>query len=123
MWIAQVILAALFVLVAVPKLFGDPTAVASFHSMGVGDWFRYLTGACEVAGGLSLLVPRLCGPGSIALVGLMACATVANLFFIPGMAAAAFATVLLGAILALVAWGRWPHTVAFYRMARSLIKR
>lgn len=118
LWVARIILAALFVFVAMPKLLGDPTAVASFHSTGLGDWFRYLTGACELAGGIALLVPRLCGPAAIALVALMGCATLANLFLIPGMASAAFVTVILGAIVALVAWGLWPHTRAFFAMLK-----
>ena len=123
LWVAQVIFAALFVFVAMPKLLGDPAAVASFNSTGWGDWFRYLTGVCEVAGGIALLIPRLCGPAAIALVALMGCATLANLFLIPGMASAAPVTIVLGALVGLVAWGRWPHTVAFFRMAKSIVKR
>lgn len=116
LWVAQVLFGLMFIFVAMPKLLGDPAAVASFASTGWGDWFRYLTGACELAGGIAILVPRLCGPASIALSALMVCATLANLFLIPGMAGAAPVTIVLAILVGLVAWGRWPHTVAFYRM-------
>lgn len=118
LWIAQIVLAGMFVMVAAPKLLGDPAAVASFHTIGFGDWFRYLTGACEVGGAIGLLIPRLSGVAAIALVGLMACATLTNLFLLPGMASAAIVTVVLGIAFALIAWGRFPQTKALVRMIR-----
>lgn len=117
-WGAQVLLAALFVGVAAPKLLGDPAAVEGFRSIGFGEWFRYLTGACELAGAIGLLIPRLSGLAALAMVGLMVCATLTNLFLLPGMAPVAVLTVLLGGVFGLIAWWRWPQTKALAAMLK-----
>jgi len=110
LWVGQVLLAALFAFAATPKLLGEPTAVANFQTIGFGQWFRYLTGTCELAGAIGLLIPRLSGLAALGLVGVMIGATLTNLFLLPGMVPVAVLTVLLGAVLGLIAWGRWPQT-------------
>lgn len=110
LWVLQVLLAAVFLSAAFTKLSGDPAQVEGFEAIGFGQWFRYLTGVCELAGAIGLLVPRLCGLAAIALVGLMACATLTNLFLIPGMALVAILTVALGILLGVVARARWADT-------------
>lgn len=112
LWVVQILLAAFFVFAALPKLLGDPMTVASFDIIGFGQWFRYLTGACELAGAIGLLVPRLSGVAAAGLVGVMVGATLTNLFLLPGMAPAALVTVLLGVVFGLIAWQRWPQTRA-----------
>lgn len=104
LWALQVLLAAIFVIAAVPKFLGDPTMVATFEAVGVGQWLRHVTGACEIAGAIRLLVPRLTGPAALGLVGVMIGATVTNLLTQPPIAVA---TVVPGALLGLVAWRRW----------------
>lgn len=123
LWVAQIALAAAFVFVSMPKLLGDPTAVAMFHVIGFGQWFRYLTGACELAGAIGLLIPRLSGLAATGLVGLMIGATLTNLFLVPGMQAAAGVTVLLGAVFAVIAWLRRDRTVALAATLKSLVGR
>jgi uncharacterized membrane protein YphA (DoxX/SURF4 family) len=118
LWVAQILLAAFFAFAAAPKLLGDPTAVASFESIGFGQWFRYLTGTCELAGAIGLLIPRLSGVAATGLVGLMVGATLTNLFLLPGMASVAVVTVLLGVIFGLIAWGRLPQTRALLASVR-----
>jgi putative oxidoreductase len=118
LWVAQVVLAAMFVFVAVPKLLGDPAAVAGFKAIGFGQWFRYLTGACELAGAIGLLIPRLCGVAAIGLVGLMVGATLTNLFLVPGAAPVAIVTVLLGVVFGLIARARWAGTKALVARLR-----
>jgi DoxX-like protein len=102
-WGAQILLAAFFAFAAAGKLLGDPTAVAAFDAIGFGQWFRYLTGACELGGAIGLLIPRLSGPAALGLVGVMIGATLTNLFLLPGMAPVAVLTVVLGVIFALLA--------------------
>jgi uncharacterized membrane protein len=119
LWVVQVVLAIMFAFVAVPKLLGDPAAVAGFKAIGFGQWFRYLTGACELAGAIGLLIPRLCGLAAIGLVGLMVGATLTNLFLLPGAAPAAVVTVLLGVVFVLIARARWTRTKALV----ALLKR
>jgi putative oxidoreductase len=105
-WAAQVLLAGFFAFAATPKLLGDPTAVQMFETVGFGQWLRYLTGACELAGAIGLLIPRLSGLAALGLIGVMVGATLTNLFLLPGMASAAWMTVLLGVVLGLIAWLR-----------------
>jgi uncharacterized membrane protein YphA (DoxX/SURF4 family) len=111
LWAGQILLAAVFVFAAAGKLLGDPTAVASFETIGFGQWFRYLTGACELAGAIGLLIPRLSGLAALGLVGVMVGATLTNLFLLPGMAPVAVLTVLLGVLFAVIARYRWPRLV------------
>ena len=118
-WTAQVLLALFFVAAALPKLMGDPTAVAMFRLFGIGEWFRVFTGVVEVAGAVGLLIPRLCGPAAIGLGCVMAGATLANLFVIPEGAAMAIVTGLLGIAFGLIARYRWADTVALIGIVRA----
>jgi uncharacterized membrane protein YphA (DoxX/SURF4 family) len=102
-WSVQILLAALFAGTAAGKLLGDPASVAAFHTIGFGQWFRYLTGACELGGAIGLVIPRLSGLAALGLVGVMVGATLTNLFLLPGMAPVAVLTVLLGVVFALIA--------------------
>jgi putative oxidoreductase len=123
LWAGQILLAVFFVIAAAPKLLGDPATVASFESIGFGQWFRYLTGACELAGAIGLLIPRLSGLAALGLAGVMVGATATNLFLLPGMAPIAVVTVLLGVVFILIARARRPETTALVgalrRRARS----
>jgi uncharacterized membrane protein YphA (DoxX/SURF4 family) len=112
LWVMQVLLAALFAFAAAVKLMGDPTAVSTFQAIGFGDWFRYFTGSCELAGAIGLLVPRLSGLAALGLVGVMVGATLTNLFLLPGAAPVAIVTVLLGAVFGLIAWAHREKTRA-----------
>lgn len=116
LWTAQILLAAFFVMASVPKLTGDPTAVQMYGIIGVGQWFRYLTGICELSGAIGLLIPRLSGLAASGLVGVMIGATVTNLFVLPGMAPAAIETVVLGAIFVVIAYARRDQTRALFAM-------
>lgn len=61
LWAAQFLLAAFFVLAAVPMLAGAHSAVQMFGQIGAGQWLRYLVGPAELAGATGLLIPRLAG--------------------------------------------------------------
>ncbi|HEX2743819.1 MAG TPA: DoxX family protein [Streptosporangiaceae bacterium] len=56
-WAAQVLLAAVFVFAAMPKLADAHSAVAMFGQIGAGQWLRYLVGTAELAGAIGLLIP------------------------------------------------------------------
>ena len=79
MWTVRVLLSAQFVMGGVLKLTADPQMVAMFDQIGAGQALRLLVGACEVTGGVGLLVPRLARPAAIGLVGLMVGAAVTNI--------------------------------------------
>jgi putative oxidoreductase len=71
-WTVQILVGVFFVVAsAIPKFYGDPYAVQIFTEIGAGQWFRYLVGALELAGGIGLMVPRLAGPAALGIMGLM----------------------------------------------------
>ena len=57
-WLLQIAAAAIFLFAGSKKLMADPQMVAVFAKVGIGQWFRLLTGILEVGGGIALLVPR-----------------------------------------------------------------
>jgi uncharacterized membrane protein YphA (DoxX/SURF4 family) len=109
LWTLQILL-GLFMAVAsgAPKLFGEATAVAMFDQIGLGDGFRYLVGALEIAGGLGLLVPRLAHLAALGLALVMVGAIVACLTVLAAGALTITPLILL-ALFALIAWARWPR--------------
>jgi uncharacterized membrane protein YphA (DoxX/SURF4 family) len=78
LWVAQVVMAAMFVSAGLQKLSGSQLMVDMFANVGAGQWLRYVVGALEVAGAIGLLVPRLCGLAATGLVALMVGATITN---------------------------------------------
>jgi len=71
----ELALAGVFLLVGGAKLIGRHDMVALFQDIGVGQWFRYVTGTIEITGAALLIVPRLTGGSAILLGGLMIAAT------------------------------------------------
>ena len=78
LWAVRIVLAAQFAVGGVLKLVADPTMVTMFGDIGAGQGLRLLVGACEVAGAIGLLVPRLTRLAAIGLVFLMIGAAVTN---------------------------------------------
>src|SRR5689334_3423105 len=76
----ELILAGIFLLVGGAKLIGRPDMVALFGDIGVGQWFRYVTGAVEVSGAALLVVPFLSSGSAIVLAFVMFVATLIELF-------------------------------------------
>src|SRR6266436_7896429 len=73
MWVLQIAAAGMFLMVGFLKLSGNPQLVGLFEAIGLGQWFRYLTGSLEVAGAFLLLIPRTSGLAALMLAGVMAC--------------------------------------------------
>jgi len=103
LWVLQLALAAMFLLSGGSKLFGAPAMVALFDAIGIGQWFRYVTGAIEVGSALALLVPALAPYGAVALAATMLGAIVTHLFVVGG---SPVAPLVLLAGSAAVAWAR-----------------
>jgi putative oxidoreductase len=57
-WILSIVLAFAFLMAGSMKLIGSREMVQLFDQVGVGQWFRYLTGALEVVGGVGVLIPH-----------------------------------------------------------------
>jgi putative oxidoreductase len=103
LWAAQIALAGMFLLAGSPKLLGDPAMVGLFDAIGIGQWFRYLTGLIEVGSAVALLVPSFAVFGALALVPTMVGAVATHLFIVGGSPALP-AILLLGS--AGVVWAR-----------------
>jgi uncharacterized membrane protein len=80
LWALRALLALVFAMAGLAKVFGDPAMVDMFATIGVGQWFRYVVGALEISGAVGVLIPRLSGPAALGLACLMAGAVLANLF-------------------------------------------
>jgi uncharacterized membrane protein len=112
LWTAQILLGVFFIVASAgPKLFGQAYAVQIFTEIGAGQWFRYLVGALELAGGIGLLVPRLAGLAALGLFGLMIGATLTQIVIL-GTPVMAVTPVVLGIVFALIAWARRDEIVA-----------
>ena len=107
LWALQALLALMFAMSGFAKVGGDAAMVEMFATIGIGQWFRYLVGALEIAGAIGVLVPRLSGLAALGLVCLMAGATLTNLFV---LGTSPLLPVVLMVVSALVAWVRWPRT-------------
>src|SRR5258708_28531366 len=79
LWTLQVLVALAFVAAGSGKLLGSPGMIALFDTVGIGQWFRYVTGSLEVLGALLLVVPPTTAFGAVLLVCVMAGAVLAHL--------------------------------------------
>lgn len=101
-WILRLLLGAAFLAAGGAKLAGVPMMVQTFEGIGIGQWFRYLTGAIEVAGAVMLFLPATRILGAAALACTMLGAILTHLVIIGGTAVpAGVLLVLLLAFLAL----------------------
>lgn len=114
LWVLQVLLALMFAVASgAPKLFGEATAVSMFQQIGLGSWFRYLVGVLELAGGIGLLIPRLAGLAALGLLGVMVGAVITTFAVLD--TTYWYTPVILGVLLAVVAWVRRDEIRALFR--------
>ena len=104
LWVLQIAAAGMFLMVGYLKLSGNPQLVGLFEAIGLGQWFRYLTGTLEVAGAVLLLIPRLSGLGALMLFGVMIGAVITHLLIVGGSPLMA---IILLVVTGVIAWGRW----------------
>ena len=83
-WTLSILCAAMFLFAGGSKLAGQAAMVQVFDSIGVGQWFRYVTGLIEVTSAALLFVPSLAFYGAVALAVTMVGAIIAHLFVIGG---------------------------------------
>jgi uncharacterized membrane protein YphA (DoxX/SURF4 family) len=107
-WILAVVLALVFTLAGGVKLIGVPGMVAEFAQIGIGQWFRYVTGLVEVSGAIGLLIPKFRFWAALQIAAVMVGATGVNLWVLHVPPLAGLTAILL--ILALVlSWLRRPQ--------------
>jgi putative oxidoreductase len=103
LWATQIVVAAMFLFSGGLKLAGAAEMVGLFDAIGIGQWFRYLTGSIEVIAALLLLTPRLALFGALLLIPTMIGAIVTHLFIVGGTPMPAI-VLLVGA--SAIAWVR-----------------
>jgi hypothetical protein len=112
LWATQIVVAAMFLFSGGLKLAGAAEMVGLFDAIGIGQWFRYLTGSIEVIAALLLLTPRLALFGALLLIPTMIGAVATHLFIVGG-------TPILPIVLLVgssaIAWGRRHQLSAWTR--------
>ena len=102
LWVVQIALAGMFLLAGGSKLLGASAMVALFDAIGIGQWFRYVTGLIEVGSALALLMPAFAVFGALTLVPTMIGAIATQLFIVGGSPVPP-AVLLLGAAIVVMA--------------------
>jgi putative oxidoreductase len=117
LWALQVVLALEFAMAGLAKVFGDPAMVEMFATIGIGQWFRYVVGALELAGAVGVLIPRLSGLAALGLICLMVGATLTNVLV---LGTSPLLPIVLLVVSGMVAWGRWARIRTLFtgRVAR-----
>src|SRR5580704_13393933 len=107
-WILAIVLALVFSFAGGVKLIGVPGMVAEFAQIGIGQWFRLVTGLVELSGAIGLLIPKFRFWAALQIAAVMVGATGVNLWVLHVPALARLTAMLL--LLALVlAWLRRPQ--------------
>jgi putative oxidoreductase len=78
-WILAILLGFEFLAAGALKFIDNPVMVDMFNRVGLGQWFRYFTGALEIIGGAGILIPRFSRPAALLLAVIMLGAVVAQL--------------------------------------------
>jgi putative oxidoreductase len=103
LWTLQIFSAAVFLFAGVQKLSGAPDMVQAFATIGIGQWFRYLTATIELVAGALLLIPAVASYGAAALAVTMVGAIITHLFILGG---SPIVPILLLASTTTIAWAR-----------------
>jgi putative oxidoreductase len=106
LWTLTILSACMFLFAGGSKLAGQAMMVQEFEVIGLGQWFRYLTGIIEVSGAALLLVPSLAFFGAVALAVTMASAVITHLSVLGGSPVPA---ILLFAATSTIAYLRRPN--------------
>jgi len=95
-WVFRISAGLLLLAVGFAKFQSQSIWVQLFANIGLGDWFRYLTGTLQCIAGLLLLVPRTTRLGAALAGCTMAGAVAAHLFVLDtGIGGAIIAAILL----------------------------
>ena len=104
-WVLRLAVAFIFVSSGLEKFGIGPGQewIRIFAKIGLGNWFRYFTGALEIAGGVLLMIPFTAKGGAGLLLLCMAGAIVCHVFILGDP----FSSIInLGLIVAILAAAR-----------------
>lgn len=99
LWTLKGLLAAVFLSAGGAKIYGVPMMVENFQQIGLGQWFRYLTGILEIVGAIMVLMPRVAAIGGLLLSCIMVGAIATHLLLMGGSAVPAIVLLVLSAIV------------------------
>jgi putative oxidoreductase len=120
LWLLQILLALVMVGPGLQK-FTSPAWERMFRRWGYPDHFYLVVGAVEVVAGLALLVPRFASAGAIVLVPVMVAAAITQM---TRGGRNGVGELVFAALLAIVAWARWPGALsALAARARGVPRR
>jgi uncharacterized membrane protein YphA (DoxX/SURF4 family) len=105
-WALQIVVGLMLFASGAAKLGGAESMVTLFDNIGVGQWFRYVTGLVEVLGGAMTLYPKTAWVGAGLLACTMVGAVLTHLFIIGGSFVVPLVLLVLAA---LVVWFRLPR--------------
>jgi uncharacterized membrane protein YphA (DoxX/SURF4 family) len=105
LWTLSGLVALAFVFAGSGKLAGTAAMIGLFDKVGIGQWFRYLTGLLEVGGGIGLLIPRYAFYAAILLDIVMIGAIVTDVAVVGDSPVPAASLLVLSGI---IAWLRKP---------------
>jgi len=99
-WSLTVVAAGMFLLAGTLKLTGVQMEVELFTTIGIGQWFRYVTGSLEVLGAIGLFVPALASSAALLLAAVMVGAILTHLFIAGGSPLAAVVLLVITIVIA-----------------------
>jgi uncharacterized membrane protein YphA (DoxX/SURF4 family) len=102
-WSLRLILALVFVYQGMDKFGSRRLWIRVFSEIGVGQWFRYATGAVEIIGAILMMIPK----ATVVSVALLACTMVGALLTQIAIIGAGPQTVLVSVLLALILAVGW----------------
>jgi uncharacterized membrane protein YphA (DoxX/SURF4 family) len=114
-WALQAVVASAFFAAGAAKLGAVPYMVLLFADIGMGQWFRVVTGSVEIIGALALLHPRLAAIGGLWLGFTMLCAAAIHLAVLHTNPAPAVA---LGPLIAWIVYLRRDELASIMRTVR-----
>lgn len=107
-WVLQILLALVMVGPGLQK-FTSPAWERMFRRWGYPEYFYLVVGTVEVVAGLALLVPRVASAGAIVLIPVMVAAAITQ---ITRGGRNGVGELVFAALLAVVAWARWPGVLS-----------
>ena len=78
-WIAQLVVAVLFLQTLFFKFTGAPESIYIFEQLGAEPWGRYATGVIELITSILLLIPATAGVGAVLALGVIGGAIMSHL--------------------------------------------
>jgi uncharacterized membrane protein YphA (DoxX/SURF4 family) len=94
-WLLRVLVALAFLAAGGAKLAAAPAMVAMFAAIGLGQWFRIVTGVLEVTGAIGLFIPAVTVYAALLLIVVMVGAIIAHLTVLGGSPVPAIALLVL----------------------------